>query len=202
MRIVKKIDNPIDLHEALLRKSYDHAVICTFAFDSEFFEGYCLDNFNSLSNNGNITVLIDRNVYQKAIHISTSDRPKQANLRYLLYPINVPGAFHPKIFFFVSKNKGRLILGSANMTRAGITSNAELVGCYDYEEQKNEDFKFLFQDTFRLINAISSKWPSGALDSNLRTIEREATWLVEDSKPEIRKDIELLDNLNKPFGIR
>src|SRR4051812_41973128 len=103
-----------DLHEALNERSYDHAVICTFEFNAPFFEDYCLDRLSSLSNNGNITVILDRGIYEKAILGFDSQRPVKANIRYLLHPIAVPGVFHPKLFLLVSKNKGRLIIGSAN----------------------------------------------------------------------------------------
>src|SRR5215212_8595026 len=109
----KKITSRFDLHEALNSKSYDHAVVCTFTFEAPFFEDYCLDRLSSLSNNGNISIILDRAVYEKSITGAESHRPKRANLHYLLHPISVPGVFHPKLFLFVSKSRGRLIIGSA-----------------------------------------------------------------------------------------
>ena len=78
----------LDLHEALRRQAYDHAVICTYTFDPNFFEEYCLEEFKSLRNTGNITVLVDRGTYEKAILGPETERPKQANLRYLLHPVD------------------------------------------------------------------------------------------------------------------
>jgi len=168
----------INIHELLLRRSYDHAVICTFSFDPKFFEDYCLTKFNSLHNNGNVTVIIDRETYERAILGPEGNRPKQANLRYLLCPISVPGAFHSKLILLASRTKGRLILGSANFTRPGITSNAELVCCYDFEEEKNEVFKDLFQSSFSLLQKISDRWPNESYRSNLQEMIMEAPWLV------------------------
>ncbi len=186
----------IDLLEALNGKSYDHAVICTYSFESSFFEGYCLDRLSSLTNNGNISVITDRSIYEGLLAGAESRKPKIANLRYLLHPISVPGVFHPKLFLLVSKNRGRLIIGSANFTRPGITSNAEIAGCYDYEVEKDESLKSIFQSAFEYLVKLSERWPSKQLTSNLQTILRDAAWIAPDEKQDSLGDFALLDNLD------
>ncbi|MCA1564352.1 MAG: phospholipase D-like domain-containing protein [Acidobacteria bacterium] len=197
--MARKTTSRFDLHEALSKHSYDHAVICTFTFETTFFEEYCIEKFNSLSNNGNITVLLDRGTYDKAILGPESQRPQKANLRYLLHPISVPGVFHPKIFLFVSRTRARMIIGSANFTRPGITSNAEIVGRYDYEHGKDESNKDIIQSTFRYLTAIGEheRWRSDALISNLQAINRDAPWLTNVGEPKAvsRRD-DLLHNLD------
>lgn len=198
----RKSISRFDLHEALNDKSYDHAVICTFNFDAPFFEDYCLERFNSLSHNGNVTVILDRGIYEKAILGTEAHKPKVANIRYLLHPVSVPGVFHPKLFLLVSKNKGRLIIGSANFTRPGITSNAELVGCYDYEAEKNESLKPLFQSAFAYLTEISERWHGEMLVLNLQEIARDASWLApHGSHPQDgdMKEFALLNNLDAPL---
>lgn len=190
----KNIDR-FNLHNALDSKSYDHAVICTYTFESPFFEDYCLDRLCSLSNNGNISVLTDRSVYEKALTGPESQKPKVANIRYLLHPISVSGVFHSKLFLFLSKTKGRLIVGSANFTRPGITSNAELIGCYDYEGEKNETLKPLFRSAFEYLIKLSERWPSEQLASNLQAILREVPWLAEDEESNTPNEFALLNNL-------
>jgi hypothetical protein len=123
----KKTQDRFNLHEALASGSYDHAFICTYTFEPVFFEEYCLDRFNTLHNNANITVIVDQKQYEQAILGPETQRPKQANLRYLLHPVSVPRVFHPKLILLASRRQGKLILGSANCTRPGITGNAELV---------------------------------------------------------------------------
>jgi HKD family nuclease len=189
----------LNLHDLLHHTSYNHAVICTYTFDPNFFENYCLENFNSLKANGNITVITDHETYVQAITGPEENKPKQANLRYLLHPISVPGRFHAKIFLFVSRNKGRLILGSANFTKPGITSNAEMINYYDYESEKNEEFLSLFQTVFIYLNEISNRWPSNALNSNLKSMEREASWLGSEAAIEQNPQITFLHNLERPL---
>jgi hypothetical protein len=191
----KKSTSRFDLHEALNNKSYDHAVVCTFTFEAPFFEDYCLDRLSSLSNNGNISVILDRGVYEKSITGAESHRPKRANLHYLLHPVSVPGVFHPKLFLLVSKSWGRLVIGSANFTRPGITSNAEMVGCYDYEAEKDESLRPLFQSAFQYLVEVGARWPGDQLTSNLQAILRDAPWIAPESESDASGEFSLLNNL-------
>lgn len=146
----------INLDSILKNNSYNHAVLCTYTFDPDFFEEYCLNKFDALRSNNNITVIVDHLTYQKSITGANYYRPQQANLRYLFCPIMVSGAFHAKLFLFVNKSQGRLIVGSANFTRPGLTSNAELVGCYDFEEDKSENYRPLFAAAFSFLTELKS----------------------------------------------
>lgn len=89
-----KSDAKLDLHEALSRGSFDHALFSTFTFDPSFFEQHCLEKFKSLHTNGNITVLVDRRIYEGLLLDDQSESPKKANIRYLLQPVSATGAFH------------------------------------------------------------------------------------------------------------
>jgi HKD family nuclease len=188
-----------DLREALNKRTYDHAVICSFTFDASFFEEYCLEKLTTLSNNGNITFFVDKGIYEEILLGPESQRPQKANLRYLLYPISVPGVFHPKLFLLAGRNKGKLIIGSANFTRAGITSNAEIVGYYEYEAEKNEQYKSLFQQAFDYLLELARIYKSENLDSNLQAVTRDAEWLLKGNEPEEKDNVLLLHNLEIPL---
>jgi hypothetical protein len=196
----RKNSTRFDLHEALGRWSFEHGVVCTYTFDPRFFEDYCLERLASLSHNGNLTVMLDRGVYEKILTGPESYRPKRANLRYLLHPVAVArGLFHPKIFLFASPNRGRLIVGSANTTRPGITSNAELVGCYDYEAGKAEDFLPLFRAAFSFLAEAARRWPAEQLTRNVEDMLGEAPWLAAAEDDEPAGDFTLLHNLDAPL---
>jgi HKD family nuclease len=205
--MARKPGGKINLHEALNHKSYDHALICTFTFEASFFEEYCLEKFSTLSNNGNITVLVDSNIYEKAILAPESMRPRKANIRYLLHPVSCPrGVFHPKIVLLASKNKGKLILGSSNFTRPGLTLNAEMSAVFEFEAEKEENFKPLFQSVFKYLAELSLRWPGENLASNISDVERDASWLTEtptasssNTKALPTGDAVFLDNLERPL---
>jgi len=196
---MSEIQQSLNLHNLLQNVSYDNGVICTYTFDPEFFEEYCLERFNSLKNNGNLSVIVDFDTYQQVITAPPEYRPKQANIRYLLHPISVAGRFHPKLFLLVNRNKGRLIVGSANFTRPGITANAEMINYFDYEEEKNEEYAFLFRAAFAFLNDLNQRKPNTALTSNLAAMERIAPWLVADAGFAMNSDVMLLHNLNQPL---
>lgn len=188
-----------DLRDFLNKRTYDHAVICSFTFDTSFFEEYCLEKLSTLSNNKNITVFIDQNHYQEILDGGVSQRPNKANLHYLLYPISVTGVFHPKILLLASKNKGKLIIGSANLTRSGMTSNAELVGVYEYETEKNEQYKSLFQEAFNYILQLSRIYESKNVSSNINEIVRDVEWLTFQEEFENDHSNLLIHNLEEPL---
>lgn len=191
----------LDLHEALLRRHFDHGVICTFNFDPFFFEKDCLDKFRALSYNGNLSVLVDRSTYDDIVERSGSDRPTQANVRYLLHPVAARGVFHPKIFLFASRDRGRLIFGSANFTASGLYRNAEMVGCYDYEAEEDESFASLFRSAFAFLMGLSQRkeYTGEALGWKLRWMSEEAPWLLPGGAATSPTDFELLHNLDSPL---
>jgi phosphatidylserine/phosphatidylglycerophosphate/cardiolipin synthase-like enzyme len=193
-----KNQSRLNLHETLRGKTYGNALISTYTFSPNFFEEYCLQKFNSLYSNPNITVLIDRSEYEQAITAPEQYRTKLANLRYLLHPISVPGVFHPKVFLFTRKNSGKLIVGSANFSRSGITQNAELVGVFDYEES-NPQYLKLFQDALKFFIEIQSRYPSDTLSSNIQTMLRETPWLSLPERDTKETEDSLVDNFEMPI---
>ena len=67
MTMAKKLQTRLNIHDALQHGSYDHTVICTYTFEPNFFEDYALEKFDTLSNNANITVIVDRRQYERTI---------------------------------------------------------------------------------------------------------------------------------------
>jgi hypothetical protein len=193
----------LDLHGRLKKHAFEHALITTYNFGSRFFEDYALENFKSLQDNGNVSVLLDEGEYQdllKAASENAESFPKQANIRYLLHPIRVPGCFHPKVFLLAGKWRGLLLIGSANFTQDGLGSNAELVAAFDYEEEKNEAALPLFQSALRFFEQLAERWPAEQLHSNLSTLLAEVPWLSKFAPESAKSDLPvLLSNLERPL---
>src|SRR6266513_2999071 len=135
----------VDLSGLLERESYRHALICTYTFEPKFFEDYCLEHYRALGESTSVTVITDARIYSSLTSLDPHQRPRLANLRYLLHPVAVSGVFHPKVFLFVSRDKGLLVVGSANFTQSGLGTNGELVGVYRYERKKATESRALFQ---------------------------------------------------------
>ncbi len=193
----------LNLHDRLKKHAFEHALIATYNFGSRFFEDYALENFKSLQDNGNISVLLDEGEYQdllKAAGENAESFPKLANLRYLLHPIRVPGVFHPKVFLLAAKRRGLLLIGSANFTQEGLGANAELVAAFDYEDEKSESALPLFQSALRFFEQLAERWPAEQLTSNLNTLVAEVPWLSKVASDSAASDLPvLLSNLEKPL---
>ena len=56
---MSQISPKLDLHGRLKKHAFEHALITTYNFGARFFEDYALENFKSLQDNGNISVLLD-----------------------------------------------------------------------------------------------------------------------------------------------
>jgi hypothetical protein len=199
------------LHEILQRETYNHALISTFGFSARFFEEYCLERFRAFQENGNISILVDRGQYEELLENAADDRlefPKKANLRYLLQGIRAGQCFHPKIFLFGGKDRGLLIIGSANLTRDGLCSNAELISCFKFVQGKDEDALPLFQQAFDYFFRLSDRCGSDSLASNIQAFEREEVWLSQaqplatESLPKLlhNEDRSLLEQLRELVG--
>src|SRR5208283_912572 len=171
----------LDLHEALSKRSFQNAVICSFTFDPLFFENYCLEKFATLSSNNNISVITDQLTYLKIASAAETECPKQLNLRYLLHPVTVEGRFHPKLFMLTNGTAGRLIVGSANFTRAGLTTNAEVADVFEFDEDDSHEFLPLFKDALQFVAQLARQWPSESLASNLDELQRTTPWLTHET---------------------
>lgn len=167
----------VDMHQELKRHSYNHAVICTYTFDPQFFEGYCLEHFSALRENGNITVVLDRGTYDSIVAGPVAQWPRLANVRYLLHPVKAQRTFHPKVVLLATPTRGLLMVGSANFTKPGLSSNAELVGVYHFERGKREQYRALFRRAVGFLHALATRWPGADLGSNLEALVAESAWL-------------------------
>jgi hypothetical protein len=193
----------LNLHDRLKKHAFEHAFLTTYNFGARFFEDYALENFKSLQDNGNVSVLLDEGEYQDLLKSAVEESesfPKHANLRYLLHPIRVPGVFHPKIFLFAGKRRGLLVVGSANFTEAGIGSNAEMVATFDYEEGKNEEALPLVQAALQFFEQLANRWPAEQLHSNLKSMLAEVPWLSKEAERTAQNSLPvLLSNLDVPL---
>lgn len=187
----------LDLHETLGRYSYDHAFLCTFNFQPEFFEGYCLEQFDSFVTNNGITVIMDGRELDRLIAGPSSQWPQQANVRYLLHAARPKGRFHPKVYLLASRNRGLLVVGSANLTRSGLTRNAELVRSFAFELGKRELALPLFQSARAFLGEVATRWPSTELDKRLTELDSDTPWLS--GVPARPLPIRFLHNLSAPL---
>lgn len=102
------------------------SIVSTFGLDFEAYEAIALPRFRDAGCNNNI-VVADARMLVQALS-DDARRPKFAGRRYCVVGAHAAGVFHPKVILQLGKASGRLLVGSANMTAAGVAGNLEVVG--------------------------------------------------------------------------
>ena len=110
----------------------------SFTFDAEFFSAHCLSRFLGIAGRDNeaapehdIAGVLEEEERlaqaRVAVLVDQSCQPDHRNLRWDLIPIRVPGALlHAKVAVLMWERATRVIIGSANLTKAGYRDQVEI----------------------------------------------------------------------------
>ncbi|CAA2158509.1 hypothetical protein MBRA_03779 [Methylobacterium brachiatum] len=105
-----------------------------------------------------------------------SQMPVQLGRDYELHsPVVGAGVFHPKVLLQIGRRAGRLFVGSANITAAGLAGNAETVielECGDEPSPERE----VVRAAWRYLNELVSTDSGAARDAMIWAADR-AKWL-------------------------
>jgi hypothetical protein len=159
-------------YDAFAESGYHSAFLTTYAFGAQAFEDI---PFSRLRGSGcrNITVLADRQMVNQSL--AEYGSPRFAGTSYHLVKADAPGAFHPKITLLIGAKKGRLLIGSANLTALGLGGNKELVANIAYTTE-TPDHARQFAEAMTYIRRnvpADDLWVSTAMQRALRA----APWL-------------------------
>ena len=105
-------------------EGYHSALLTTFSFDPTVFENVILIGMRSRGCR-NIGIIADQNMLNRTL--SEAAPAPRAGTAYHLAKRDVSGAFHPKIALRLGREGGSLMIGSANLTGAGLVGNMEAV---------------------------------------------------------------------------
>lgn len=151
---------------------FHSAFMTTYAFGTLAFEDI---PFPKLRGAGcrNVTVLADRGMVNQAF--SEFGPPRFAGTSYHLVKADAPGAFHPKITMLIGETKGRLIVGSANLTALGLGGNKEQIASISYSPDMPENAKFFITALAYLRRYVPNddQW----FPISLQRAMRSAPWL-------------------------
>ena len=119
----------------------------TFTFDTDFFAEDCLSRFLGISGRDpdgatgfDIAGLLEEEERLAETRVSVlvdqSCRPEPRNLRWDLVPIRVPGGLlHAKVAVLIWQRAARVLIGSANLTRAGYRRQVEACTALDLDAE-------------------------------------------------------------------
>lgn len=189
----------INLHKVLDKRAFDFAILTTYEFDAVFFEQFVLERLSALATNNAIAVFIDQGKLHELVHASDRERPRLAGVRYVLCPARAKGVFHPKIQLYASRNHGLLVIGSANLTRPGLSRNAEMVTVLRYRKDEQTEHLPVFRAALSVLATFAERWPSPTLTEMMRQLVLDCPWLASDHCDDAASGVSILHNLDEPL---
>jgi hypothetical protein len=151
------------------------AIMSTFQLDADFFERRLL-RCQTLNKARRIIIFMD--AWQWAAMLREDVAAHSLNRRYLIVPVRPRyGVFHPKLNILISEQYGQVQCGSNNLTRAGCTSNLELLNSLRVNSEIESEeairisqdalsfFKRACDDAEEQAGRIARKWIEETLKS-------------------------------------
>jgi hypothetical protein len=122
--------NELEIPSAL-EGNWEHCVILTYGADLPFFENALLRQFHASCRNK--LVLADGRQFQEAcVSYAEARMVRGLNRQYVAEGIRSHNAAHAKMILLASRNAGRLLVGSGNLSQDGYASGGELFVEYEY----------------------------------------------------------------------
>jgi HKD family nuclease len=177
---------------------FSHIFMSTYNFDPAFFENRIL-KLKNFQNCPNIYIFIDANNYRELCNDSKAGN--QINRRYMLIPVVMHNAEsciqHSKLWLFVGEKKGSLFIGSANLTRSGITNNMELMSAFD---SSNEKASPLFYSSLIFFENLTNqlKFPIVDLHNAFIFIKKSCNY-INGNKDNKNGILKILDSFKQPI---
>lgn len=111
-------------YERFADKGYHSSIATTFGIDFNAYENMMLPRLRAAGCRNNL-VLADRHMLGRAMS-DDLQLPGWAGAHYTVGGASAAGVFHPKLFLQFGREGGRVMIGSGNLTAAGIAGNLEI----------------------------------------------------------------------------
>lgn len=168
-------------------KNYDIALMTTFNFDVSFFERSILNRLYE-NNVKKVSLFVDSYELNRAL--SEIDYTSIGK-KYVVNPIEIKEAFHPKLILLLGQASAKLVVASANITVSGYLRNGEIFNVFDYDDKHPENLKVINSAIrfFEQLNDRSFNQDKALFD--------EIKGLVYYGKTSENSELNLLHNLNE-----
>ena len=154
------------------------AVFLTYSLNLTFFEQIVAPALDQ-AGCSNVLILADPDGYQQALEMGANSI-QTAGLRYVCAPVfrRGYGIQHAKMLFMVGPNRGRLLVGSGNLTFHGFGRNLEIFSKFNYDVADGSSESIPFLEAWSLIERIASENKlSTAAQQQIKTISEIVPWL-------------------------
>lgn len=165
----------IDLIEQLgdSAAEFHSSVVLTYALDLELYDGLVRRVLNKAGVTNQV-VFCDFRRYIEDIQIQ---RPRFLGRQYSVVPVHQSGAFHPKVYLLLGPKRGRMLVGSGNVTVGGLIRNAEVFGRFEYHTDQAAGPHPAFGEMVVYIRQLAERAP-GIVARQLEHAIRSAGWLT------------------------
>lgn len=114
-------------------------------------------------------------------------RPTQAGRSYVLIPVRMGGAFHPKMLLQLGRKQGALCVGSHNLTLSGFGLNDEITNVIRYAARGKGRPSSVFAEAIHFLRQFIPRLPG--FEEGFQGAIEVAPWLSE--KPDPREEARL-----------
>ena len=170
--------NVIRDDSAVKSGGFTGVIFLTYSLNLTFFEQLLAPALDQ-AGCSNVLILTDPDGYQQALELGASSI-QTAGLRYVCTPVLRKGAGiqHAKMLFMVGPNRGRLLIGSGNLTFHGFGRNLEIYSRFDYDAENYSTEPDPFLDAWHLIQTIINEIQLPfAAQQQIKTISDNVSWL-------------------------
>lgn len=168
------------LYEQFGQSGYHTCLVTSFGIDFDAYEGAVLGRLSGAGCNNNLLV-VDRGMLSLALE-EGGRLPREAGRTYTVTSAKTEGVFHPKIVLQLGREGGRLIVGSANMTSAGLAGNLEVVGVVETKDSNSAEARILAA-AWSFVSRFLDHDDEG-IDAQIRWMLARSPWLAKIEPPE------------------
>ena len=184
---------------AIKSGGFTGAVFLTYTLNLTFFEQMIAPMLDQ-AGCANVLILADPDGYSGALEIGVKTI-SGAGLRYVCTPVmrTGRGVQHAKLLLMAGPKRGRLLVGSGNLTLHGFGRNLELYSYFECDPANSQPEEYyVFTEVWRLIQKIAAEneLPLAAR-YQIKAVNENAAWLM--AQPPEPADFRLWHNFDLPL---
>jgi len=165
------------LYEKFADNGFHSSIVTTFGIDFDAYENIVLPRLRGAGCRNNI-IVADQRMLTYALG-GDSPLPRHAGKLYGVTDAlggRAGGVFHPKVILQLGRKRGRLIVGSANLTSSGLAGNLELVSSIECDAEPSNERRLIAQAFTYLRSVLRSE--QNGVAAQLDWLERRTPWLA------------------------
>jgi len=182
---------------AIKHGGFTGAVFLTYSLNLNFFEQIVIPALDE-AGCSNILILADPDGYEQAMEIG-ADFISEVGRSYVCVPVprTGKGIQHAKVLFMAGPARGRILIGSGNLTYSGYSQNLELYSHFEYDPENSSSNVSPFLQVWSLLQKLAREGRlSSVADQQIAAIKERATWLKSDPGD---SDVIILHNYDEPI---